>query len=308
MRSSLTVLLVVIAAVAADAAEVKPISWETTHAAPAAKLDEKSKDLLPLIRLGVSALPEATVMQMTFIGGSALGLPSEDASALHSLLSTRYQEIAADETFSKLPSALPYCYSATKPTSGFASVYLPDAPTADTNVILFLHGYGGSFTFYQHYLADAFPEHIIICPAYGISSSNISSAYLQECMVAVAGELGFRLSRPVLIGLSAGGFGGFREYSRRSTSYLGYICIAAFPPDDVLARIPRTGRIRLVAGGDESFVKNRALQRVEHSLKRRLPDYSSHLIADHGHFFMLGAEPETKKLLKQWNAQLQTKR
>lgn len=68
----------------------------------------------------------------------------------------------------------------------------------------------------------------------------------------------------------------------------------------------RSGRIRLVAGGDEPFVKNGALQRAEHSLTRRTADYISLLIPDQDHFFMLGAENATIEILKKWNAELQT--
>ena len=69
MRKIPIVLLSVFSVAATESSEVKTISWETSHAAPVARLDERQKDLLPLIRLGVSALPEAAVMQMTFIGG-----------------------------------------------------------------------------------------------------------------------------------------------------------------------------------------------------------------------------------------------
>ena len=290
------------------AVEVRVVSWETAHAAPAAKLDEGRKDLLPLIRLGVSALPEAKVMQLTFVGGAALGLPVKQARTLHAVLSKRYGEIGEDEVFSAAPSALGYCYSAVKPKEGFATVYLPDLPTAETKVILFLHGYGGSFKFYVHYLARVFPDHIIVCPAYGISASDVPSAYLRECLEAVGGEVGFDLKRPVLMGLSAGGFGGFREYARSPGAYMGFVCMAAFPPEVVMGHLPRDGRIRLVAGGDEGFVRSGVLRRGEIRLKRRVSDYSSVLIPDAGHFFMLSAEEETGKVLERWDGELQSGR
>ena len=291
-----------------EAAEVEAIAWDTRHAAPVAKLEGKQKGLLPLIRLGVSALDESQVMQLTFLGGAALGLPTEKARSLHTLLAKRYRDIANDRIFSSASSALAYCYSAAKPDKGFASVYIPDSPAAKSNVILFLHGYGGSFTFYQHYLASAFPDHVIICPAYGISCGDVPSAYLQECMDAVSEKLGFQVKRPVLMGLSAGGFGGFREYAKRPRSYAGFVCLAAYPPQGVVSRSPRDGRIRLVAGGDEHFVKNNLLRRLELSLKRRTADYSSCLIPDQDHFFMLSAEKNTKKILQEWNSELQIRK
>lgn len=286
--------------------ELRTITWPTTNAAPAATLGEENKALLPFIRFGVSTFPEPAVMQFTLMGGSALGLPADKAASLHSLLAERYLKIHADETFSTAPSALGYCFSSTKPETGLATLYLPESVNSKTNVILFLHGYGGSFIFYLHYLASAFPDHIIICPAYGISAADIQSAYLEECLNATSKDLDIQLKRPVLMGLSAGGFGGFREYTRRPESYLGYICLAAYPPKDATYRSPRNGRIRLVAGGDEVFVKSGELNQSERSLKRRTPNYSSILIPNQDHFFMLGAEDTTKNILKKWNAEFQT--
>ena len=130
-----------------NSAEVKVIKWPTQNASPPAQLDEKNQKLLPLVRLGVNALPESSVMQMTFIGGAAVGLPKDKAKELQKLVSRKYQQISEDSVFSKVPSALPYCFSATKPNQGMATVYIPNKVTPKTNVILFLHGYGGGFTF-----------------------------------------------------------------------------------------------------------------------------------------------------------------
>lgn len=304
MRTFLTLLLLTFPATA-PAADLIPLHWKTSHASPPAQLSEQQKNLLPLIRLGIATLPEATVMQMTYLGGTALGLPPEDAQTLQSLLSARYETIANDPLFADATSALPYCYSVKKPEQGFASVYVPESANSESNVILFLHGYGGSFLFYQHYLAETFPDYIIICPAYGISCGNIPSEYLQESLDATSKELEFPIKTPVLIGLSAGGFGGFREYTERPTAYVGYICLAAYPPKDTLASIPRDGHIRLLAGGDEVFVKDNTLARAELAIKRRVADYSSQLIPGHDHFFLLTAEEKTKKIICGWVEEFQ---
>jgi pimeloyl-ACP methyl ester carboxylesterase len=261
--------------------------------------------VLPLIRFGIATVPEPEVMKLTFLGGSMLGLPTDKAAVLHNQLSSRYVQIAEDKTFASAPSALGYCFSATKPASGFGTVYVPETPTADSKVILFLHGYGGSFIYYLHYLAGEFPDHIIICPAFGVSCGNVSSEYLQECLDAVSQEIKVPLAMPTLIGLSAGGFGGFREYTRRPNSYLGYICLAAYPPPDIIADSPTEGRIRLIAGGTEGFVRSGVLRRSEQMLMRRTPDYASHQIPHHDHFFLLTAEDETKKHLQNWVNELE---
>ncbi len=289
------------------AAEVRAISWETKHAAPCAVLDGEGEKLLPLVRFGVAAFPEQTVMQLTFVGGYMLGLPQDKAKSLQELFTGYYQRVGEDPVFSQVPSALGYCYAKERNSQGFATVYVPEQVKKSSRVICFLHGYGGSFSLYLHYLAEAFPEHVIICPAYGIGCSRISSEYLAECLRATSNELGHKLLPPVLIGLSAGGVGGFREYARRPQEYLGYICLAAYPPRDVLAKLPAGGRIRLIGGGEEGFVMNRTLQRSEIRMKRRVKDYESHIIPNQDHFFLLSAEEETRRYLKKWDRVLREK-
>ncbi len=162
--------------------------------------------------------------------------------------------------------------------------------------------------FFAHYLASEFPDHIVVCPAYGISPSHIPGAYLEECLGAVSNELGVAIRKPVLIGLSAGGFGGFRAYARKPGRYAGFICMAAYPPKDALATIPRNGRVRLIAGGREGFVVDGTLKRSEAILRKRAPDYASMLIPNEDHFFMLSSEKATKKVLRSWVAELGARR
>ncbi len=298
------VALIVLAVTHLRAAEVRAISWETDHAAPAATLGQEKEELFSMIRLGVSTLPESEIMKLTFLGGSALGLPPEMAKSLHSLVTQRYEEISSDEFFPEVPSALPHCYSPKQPSHGFATLYVPDHSGADTKVIVFLHGFGGSFRFYLHFLAKTFPDHLILCPAYGINTSAISGDYLAECLEAASGDLGFSLRKPLLMGLSAGGFGGFREYGKNHRAYRGFICLAAYPPGDTIFLVPAESRIRLVAGAKESFVIDGTLRKAEKEIERRVVDYQSRLIPDQDHFFLLGDEETTRRLLRKWDSEL----
>ena len=288
-------------------AELLTAIWKTQHASPPAQLKADQAVLLPLIQLGVATVPEPAIMQLTFIGGSALGLTPEHAEQLHDQLSALYLKINEDDLYGAAPSALPYCYSNRKPDQGFATIYAPNKTDKNTPVILFLHGYGGSFTFYSYYFQQSFPNHLIICPAFGISMANVNSEYLSECMDAVSKKLKHPLHTPTLIGLSAGGRGGAREYARQPHRYLGYIGMAAYVPKDVINVMPQNGRIRFVAGKQETFVTNNVFQRHAIALKKRCPDFQAKLIPEANHFFMLTAEDPTRKLLKQWVDELENK-
>jgi hypothetical protein len=79
-----------------------------------------------------------------------------------------------------------------------------------------------------------------------------------------------------------------------------FVAIAAFPPRDFLIKAPREGRIRLLAGGEETWGANGPLAETGALLRRHTPNYPSHLIPGEGHFFMLNAEAETKAILQGW--------
>ena len=81
--------------------------------------------------------------------------------------------------------------------------------------------------------------------------------------------------------------------------------MAAYPPQDVFGKTPRNGRIRLVAGADEYFVKNRYVQRSANRMKYRTKDYATEFIPQEDHFFMLSAEEKTQEILKKWALELQ---
>ncbi|MEO0413443.1 MAG: hypothetical protein AAF226_00665 [Verrucomicrobiota bacterium] len=283
------------------AEQVFQISWPTQHAAPPAKLAPEQQNLLPLIRLGIASVPEANLMSLVMAAGTATGLDPEEAKLLQNHITRRYQTLAKDPTFAQLPSALPYCFSETRPTNGLASIYVPPNIREETPCILFLHSFGGSFSLYLHLMAETFPDHLIICPAYGITSYNISSTYLKECVAAASKKIGVSVSQPLLIGISAGGFGAFQEYANQHTSYRGLICMAAHPPAESLRSIPPQARIRLVVGQNEFFVKENHFQRSVQFLEQRCSNFQTQLMSDEDHFFLLTSQTATQILLKRWD-------
>ena len=219
-----------------------------------------------------------------------LGLTDDQAKTLQPLVAERYKAIVASEIYRTAPSALGYCFSPVKTDRGLATVHVPDEFGPQTPVIVFLHGYGGSFLWYQHYLAQHFPKHLIICPAYGITPSAVPAAYVTECLTAVEKRLGNPFAaKPWLLGLSAGGFGACRVFTDLPGRFAGLICIAAYP----LTRQDGKTNTHFIAGGDEVFVKNGQFQRLVGNAK-------SHLVPGAGHFFLLTHENESVAKLSEW--------
>ncbi len=235
-------------------------------------------------------MPESMIVSLALSQPGLLGLTADQAKTLQPLVAERYKAIAASEAYCVAPSALSYCFGSIKADHGLATVHVPDDFGPQTPVIVFLHGYGGSFLWYQHYLAQHFPQHLIICPAYGITPSAIPAAYLIECLAAVEKRLGKALvAEPWLLGLSAGGFGACRVFTDLPGRFAGMICLAAYP----LSRQEGKQNTYFIAGGEEVFVKNG-------QFKRLVGDAKIHLIPGAGHFFLLTHEQESVAKLREW--------
>ncbi len=282
------------------AAEVRSVEWGTANASAPAKVMVNGRDVTGTIRYAVSHSPEPLVMQLSGLGGEMLGLKKQQNRQLQRLTSSYYKKMSLEikeGEFPAVPSALSYCYSDKKPSKGFANVYLPSGFHKNSSVVVFLHGYGGSFSFYMHYMAKVFPEHIIVCPAYGISMSRVNDRYIAECKLAVEKEIGHKLTKPLLVGLSAGGTGGFRHYQRQMADYRKFICMVSLPPRDVVKVMPKNAKVALIAGGEEGFVKSGLLARRVRQMN--LKHYEQVIVKGHGHFLMLSDQEQTMQTLRE---------
>jgi len=279
--------------------EVASLSWDTEEAAPVQVVGGDAQKLLPAFRLGISTLPESAIVKLALSQPALLGLTRAQAATLAPLVAKRYELIAKSPDYSKAPSLLPYCYSDTRPTKGAALMHVPANATAKTPAIVFLHGYGGSFIWYLHWLAEAFPDHIIIAPAYGISPVSPSFTYLAESVEAASKRLGFALSKPTLIGLSAGVYGACRAFVKNPDRYARLVCLAGFPPEEVLQKFGRTQQVHFISGAREPFVTSGKLRTTVQTVRATCPSATMTLIPDADHFFMLSHPEETKKALKE---------
>lgn len=276
----------------AGAAEVFQVTWPTQHVSPPPTVGGQVAQFLPAFRVALQQLPEGMIVSLALSQPALLGLTAEQAKTLQPLVAERYKTLAASEIYRPVPSALGYCFSPDKADHGLATLHVPDGFGPQTPVIVFLHGYGGSFLWYQHYLAQHFPQHLIICPAYGITPSAVPAAYVTECLAAVEKRLGRPFTvKPWLLGLSAGGFGACRVFTDLPKRFAGLVCIAAYP----LMQQDGKTNTHFIAGDDEVFVKNGQFQRLVGKAK-------SHLVPGAGHFFLLTHENESVAKLREWLA------
>jgi pimeloyl-ACP methyl ester carboxylesterase len=300
MPQILIAIIALILSPLAEGAELAVVTWPTRHSAAPPDFGAQGNAWLPAFRLALGTLPESSVTALALTQPASLGLSAEQARTLLPLVTERYRLMAAAPVYGGAHSALPYCYAAERPAQGFANLYVPAGASSSTPVILFLHGYGGSFLWYQHWLSETFPDHIILCPAYGVSAGLVPPEYLSEAMAASTKRLGFPLGRPCLIGLSAGGFGACRVFVREPGKFRQLICLAAYPTDDTLRQFPLQPPARFLAGAVEPFVSSGDLSNRVLAIRQRSPQAELRTVPKADHFFLLTHPAETRAILRNW--------
>jgi hypothetical protein len=232
----------------AESQQVRNITWPTTHAAPPATLPGVSPAELAAYRMGLVFTPESNVVDLVAGQSEAFRISDQQSAYFKNLFGERYHLIESDPVFRDAQSALSYCFSAETPTQGLALVYSPKKIDLNLPPLVFLHDYGGSFLWAPQLLAENFPNRLIICPAFGISTGQMPAAYLSECLQAVQQKVGHPMKPPILIGLSAGGFGAAKIFTQSPKQFSRLIVLAAYPPQETLAHFDKTMSVRFWSG------------------------------------------------------------
>lgn len=282
--------------------EVIQVTWKTAHAAPPPQFTRPAADYLPAFRMGLAALPESAIVALALSQPAILGLTPQQAAEMRAPVAERYALIAKSEAYSAVPSALPYCFAEKRSSEGLALVHVPAGADAQTPVMVFLHGYGGSFLWYQHLLAEHFPQHIIICPVYGINTSAIPPEYVRECVRVVGAKLGRPIEKPALVGLSAGGTGVCDLFVRNPERFGRLVCLASYPPTDLLPKFPPGGKMLFMAGSEEFFVKSGDFARRVRTVHQQAAGTEGFVVPGAGHFFLLTQAEVTMKRLGEFLA------
>jgi pimeloyl-ACP methyl ester carboxylesterase len=282
------------------AQQVIHVRWPTAHASPPVSLAGVSPQWLPMIRTGGGKCFGGNGDRNGLSQGQAIGLRDDEISRLRELFATYYRGVRKSPLFSKVPSVLDYCLSERKPQQGLATVYVPAKLTAKTKCIVFLHGYGGSLLAYPHYLSSVFSNHVIVCPAYGISPAEIPNEYVSEALKATGLRLNVALPKPTLIGLSAGGFGACAAYVRAPQAFGEVIVLGAYPPDEVAKKWTREMTVRFLVGSKESYVANGSFKGQMAVVEAKVKSLEWKAIPGADHFFLLSHQRSTQSALAEW--------
>ena len=119
---------VFLCALSATAGRVESHRFVTTSPPPAYKVPPALARNDALFRAGLQTLPEGLlVMGALGLAHRPLGLDSEQNHSLSPQLAKTYAQIHQDADFANVTSALPYCFSLQRPTTGHYFMYRPDA-------------------------------------------------------------------------------------------------------------------------------------------------------------------------------------
>ncbi len=279
---------------------VESIRFKTAVTPPRCRLPGSLQKNEKLFRVGLQTLPEGLLVVGALVVGSGdLGLSASQSTNLTPLVSEAYSKIYTDVAFANAPSALPYCFSTSKPTSGHYFLYRPDKIPDNPTCIVFLHGYGGNFQFYTWVLKEEFPDAVILTPSWGVSWHRGSTTYLKDMLVDAERRTGVRLRKPWLMGISAGGRGGFLMYNQMSNVFRGYVCIANAPERAVARSLRSDLRILMLNGTHDGMVPLPIARQQMQLAKRRVPTLRYQEI-EGNHFFLLTDRKSTFRAIREF--------
>lgn len=229
---------------------------------------------------------------------------------LVAMFADAYNEITADQGFSDIASAMPYCYAGVGNDQGNGFVYIPynrpgrkDVPSS-LPAIVFLHGYGGNLLWNIWALKTEFPDHVIIAPSGGMAWPELETktlhTYIQSMCDYVKKTFGYEVQRPWLMALSQGGPAGFRICTTYPAKYRGYVSIASWADGADRLSIDKKLPILMINGTDDERVPLRDASSVFETLEHRGANIALEKLDDADHFFFLSQREKMADVIREF--------
>lgn len=302
LRGSLFVCCVSVMGQGAWAGEggVKSIPFRSLELPSVTPIPPEYRNYEQLFRNGLKTMPEGLLLTSALsVGGRELGLTPEQSQSLTPQISAAYGAIAVDPDFAGVPSALSYGFSTSAPSVGHYFLYRPEVLPENPLCIVFLHGFGGNFQYYTWVLKKEFPQAVILLPSWGMSWYEGSPVYVQDMLKDAERRLGIRLPQPWLMGISAGGRGGFEIYNRMADKFRGFVCIANAPETPTVQTLRHDLTLLMVNGNRDQMVPVAIARQQAALVKSRVPRFSYQEISG-DHFFMLSNRSATFELIRRF--------
>ena len=146
-------------------------------------------------------------------------------------------------------------------------------------------------------MKQEFPDAIILAPSFGLSWSPGSANYLRHMLKDAESRLDMPLPKPWLIGISAGGRGGFGIYNQMANRFQGYVCMANAPETATIRVLRRDLRVLMLHGKRDRVFPVEIARRQAKMLHKRVPALRYRECAG-DHFFLLSERQATCDAIK----------
>ena len=280
------------------AGRIESCSFATRALPPAFKVSKSFADGYKLFQASAGVLPEGIIVKgVVAMGQPQIGLTAKETQGLYANLDRVYAAISADLLFREVHSVLPYCLAETPPAKGHYFAYYPQKIGDDTQVIVFLHGFGGNFLFYIYLLKEEFPKAVILVPSFGASWHDGTMRYLDDMYKDVKRRHSLDLRKPYLMAISAGGPAGFWIYNQHPDRFSCLVSLASAPSPGVVPVLKEDLRILMINGRDDSGHRISKVQSTADKIAARLSHFQFHIV-EGDHFFLLSKREETFKTIR----------
>jgi len=239
--------------------------------------------LRPLLR----TVPEVELLKLGLEFGLTHGRVTEaQRKQLEPRLTRAYAQIADDPAWADTPSCLPFCFDDQRDGGGQYRMVVPPDADASSPVVVFLHGHAGNFKSQVFLLSRHLPEAIILAPSWAGSWAAGHPAYVDDMLDDAGRRLGFKPSKPALVGLADGGLAAFRIAGRRPGTYAALVSLAANPRQSHIRALPEAMPVLMINGKTDDRLDIAHARLRARALAKRL-DRFEHLELDAGHFLLL---------------------
>jgi pimeloyl-ACP methyl ester carboxylesterase len=229
---------------------------------------------------------------LTIAGAIALTsvglLPESDSENLVATLDASYARMRAAE--GETPSPVPL----TALGVGSMLAVEPAPPVRDDLAVVFLHGYGGSFTVQCWHAARALQRlHArTVCPSVGFEGAWWTREGDATLRATLAHLRAGGVTRVVLVGLSAGARGAAVLARRHSRSLAGVVLLSG----GASARPPHRVPVLTLTGTDDTMFPPRHARLYA----RAAGAWGTHVRLEGGHFVFLERFDEVERALSTW--------
>ncbi|MHB8872839.1 MAG: alpha/beta hydrolase [Myxococcaceae bacterium] len=242
-----------------------------------------------------SLADEAALAKMGAVAAvQAKRLPAAELELMQADLAAAYAELLAER--GRVPTPVTQTIAGAQRPDGFDLLVVPPRAKESDRAVLFLHGWGGSFTLQCWLTARAVADEgwMTVCPATGVAAVWSDAAGEKIVRETLRWLRAHGKKRVVLAGLSNGGSGAARLARKLEAEFEGAICLSGVAGEGP-ARLPM---LVIHGTGDTMFGVDNA-----HRFTKGRPERTLKLLPG-GHFVLLRRRDEVGALIRRWIAEL----